>query len=278
MGAVRQTLIINPPPNLRPGPAPSTQCPASAQKFSNFCVTAIPPQRGLAGSHRPASALAVPRTWVFFSQTSRLQYRRRLLPAAFLTSPGVSLDLCPVYLSPPAPSVDRDLGRDGILSRSRIGPKPESRPAWPPASAPLGDVMNESGRGTGQDSWEVPARPARGVGGAAAAPAAGRRRSADRGAGRWEGTWRGGERQRNAVAAAAAATRAPNPPPAPAAPTINSRERSNARAGAVAPAPRYPGPQALARRFLAPRPERPLAPSPAQHHGPTRTSEGKWSE
>ncbi|KAM5230862.1 paralemmin-1 isoform 2-T2 [Hipposideros larvatus] len=104
--------------------------------------------------------------------------------------------------------------------------------------------MNESGRGTGQDSWEVPARPARGVGGAAAAPAAGRRRSADRGAGRWEGTWRGGERQRNAVAAAAAATRAPNPPPAPAAPTINSRERSNARAGAVAPRaalPRSPG-------------------------------------
>lgn len=128
--------------------------------------------------------------------------------------------------------------------------------------------MNDSERGTGHRSWEVPARPARGDGGAAAAPAAGRRRSADRGAGRWEGTRRGGERQRNAVAAAA--TCAPSPPPAPAARTINSRARSNARAGAVAPAPRCPGPQALARGSPAP----PTAPSPAQHHGPTRTSAG----
>lgn len=236
--------------------------------------------KGPAPSHRPASTLAVPppphrphpRPGVLFPQTTRLQHRHQLAPAASLTSPGSHSSFARFICPHPLPPVDQDLGRDGILSRSRLGPKPERRPAWPPALAPLGDVMNDSGRGTGHRSWEVPARPSRGDGGAAAAPAAGRRRSADRGAGRWEGTRRGGERQRNAVAAAA--TCAPSPPPAPAARTINSRARSNARAGAVAPAPRCPGPQALARGSPAP----PPASSPAQHHGPTRTSAGKWSE
>lgn len=171
------------------------------------------------------------------------------------------------------------MGKGGNLSRSRLGPRPARRPSWPPASAPLGDGMNDSTRGGG------PAQIPEGSG-QARAPGLGRcgspsgRQEAQRGQRRWEvGGDQAGREETEKRGGGGGDARAQ---PTPCARRTDNKQPCAGRcpSGCRRPRAALPGPPGLSPLPLGTSSPgaRPPASTPAQHRGPTQTSAGKWSE